>query len=352
MGGTISMDATTQKQQTMTEFMLPGKARRVWQIILAALLSLMILGMVYEFSRPQQEPVRMSTELSGDTYCYLDVALVSSWLLQVTGDENYTLYEAMDPDGNWFILNLDDETIATLGAQADAYISYYTEYVDNQADFPLPDAVRLTGMTHYLDPDDAKEIATIFDNATASDITAFYGANYFNEGASDQYAGAMLYLVFGVLFGIFLLVLVLQGNAQRKNYRKSEDRLYALGVLDDAEAEFSSPESVRFAKSKLVLSKRFVFSGDSGYVLPYEDIGWTYLRTQRSYGIAVGKQIMAGLVNGKTVSLANRAVTDAVLTAAAQAIYAANPNCLIGYSFDNIKLYNQRVKEYKLNHPN
>jgi len=40
-----------------------------------------------------------------------------------------------------------------------------------------------------------------------------------------------------------------------------------------------------------------------------------------------------------------------VLTDTARAIYTANPNCLIGYSFDNIKLYHQRVKEYKLNHP-
>lgn len=345
------MDATTEKQQTLTEFMTPGKSLRIWQIILAVLLSLMILGAVYEFGKPQKEPVRMDISLSGDTYCYLDVALVSNWLLKVTGDENYTLYEAMDPDGNWFILDLDDATLATLSVQAEAYTSYYTEYADNQADFPLPEAVRLTGMTHYLASDDVAQIASLFDNATSANITEFYGSNYFNEGASDQYSGAILYIVGGVLFGIFLLVIVLQGSVQRKNYRKSEERLYELGILDAAEAEFSSPESIRFPKSKLILSKQFVFCGSSGLVLPYQDIGWIYQRTQRSYGIPVSKQIIAGLVSGKSTQLANRAVNDEVLTAAAQAVYAANPNCLIGYSFDNIKLYNQRVKEYKQNHP-
>ena len=331
--------------------MSPGKALRVWQIILAVLLSLMILGAGYEFGKPQGEPVRMSTALDGSTYCYLDVSLVSNWLLQVTGDENYTYYEAMDPDGNWFILNLDDEALARLSVQADAYNSFYTEYANNQADFPLPEPVRLTGMTSSLDSDDVNQIASVFDGATAANITDFYGSNYFNEGASDQYSGAMLYIVGGVLFGIFLLVIVLQGGAQRRNYKKSEQRLYELGSLDTAETEFSSPESVRFPKAKMILSNKFVFSGSSGYVLPYEDIAWMYQRTQRSYGVPVGKQIMAGLVNGKTIALANRAVNDQMMTTTAQTIYTANPNCLIGYSFDNIKLYNQRVKEYKQNHP-
>lgn len=331
--------------------MSPAKGKRVWQIILAVLLSLMILGAVYEFSKPQAEPVRMSTALSGSTYCYVDVSLVSNWLLKVTGDENYTLYEAMDPDGNWFILNLDDETLALLSVQADAYQSYYTEYADKQAEFPLPEPVRLTGMTSYLDSDDAEQIASIYNNTTAADITGFYGKNYFNEGASDQYSGAVVYVFIGALVGIFLLVLVLQSSAQRKHYRASEERLYALGALDDAETEFNAPESTRFPKAKLVLSKQYVFSSSSGYVLPHEEIGWMYLRTQRSYGIPVGKQIMAGLVNGKSVILASRAVNDQLLSTAAQAIYSANPNCLIGYTFENIKLYNQRVKEYKQNHP-
>jgi hypothetical protein len=40
-------------------------------------------------------------------------------------------------------------------------------------------------------------------------------------------------------------------------------------------------------------------------------------------------------------------VTDALINDTAQAIYAANPDCLIGYSADNIQLYRRRVKEYK-----
>ena len=351
-GGFNIMDANSTRQQTLSEFMSPAKSARIWQIIFAVLLSLMILGSVYEFTKPQKEPARMSTLLGSDTYSYVDAALVSSsWLLQVSGDENYSLYEVMDADGNWFLMDLDDATFAKLTVQSDAYNSFYTDYANNPQDFPMPETYRLTGMTRSLLYDDAKEIATIFQNTTADDVLGFYGSYYVEEGASDLYAGAVLYLVGAFLFGMFLLIIVLQTGMQKKSYKKSEDRLYELGLLDAAEAEFSSPESIRFPKSKLVLSQQFIFCGSTGWLLPYTDIGWAYQRTQRSYGIPVAKQIMAGLVNGKSVSLANRFVNDDVLTKTAQAIYTANPNCLIGYSFDNIKTYNQRVKEYKQNHP-
>lgn len=348
MGGTISMDANTQMQQTLPDFMAPGKAFRIWRLIFAIITSLMIVGAVYEFTKPQKEPVRMSTQLDSGTYSYLDVAMVSNWLLDVSGDENYTIYEAMDPDGNWFLISLDQETYATLSKQFEAYQTYFTENPEN---FTLPAPIRLTGMTEYLLSDDAARIATVFEDATAADINAYYGSYYFNEGASDLFSGAMLYLLGTLLSGLFFLVLVLQGGSQRKNYQKSERRLYERGLLDIADAEFSAPQSIRFPKANLILSQRFVFSGGSGYILPYEEIGWAYQRTQRSYGIPVSKQIIAGLVNGKTVVLASRGVNDQVLTDTARAIYTANPNCLIGYSFDNIKLYQERVKEYKQANP-
>lgn len=342
------MDATTEKQQTLPEFLSPGKAARIWQIILAALLSLMILGIAFELSKPQKEPVRMSTALSADTYSYLDVALVSNWLLKVTGDEEYTLYEAMDPDGNWFILSLDDTAFSKLDTQLAAYENYTP---DNASNFALPEAVRLTGMTHSMDRDDAQQISTFYDNATADDIISFYGANYLNEGASDRFSGAAAYIAFGSLIALFLMIVWITSWAQRKNYQKSEQKLYELGLLDAAEAEFSAPENLRYPKSKLVLSKQFIYCGSSGWLLPYTEIDWVYQRTQRSYGVPVGKQIIAGLVNGKSAVLSNRGIDDRVLSDTARAIYSANPNCLIGYSFDNIKLHNQRVKEYKQSHP-
>ncbi|GEM_PF-2827131 len=345
------MEANTTKQQTLSEFMTPPKSSRVWTFIFAILMSLMILGAVYEFTKPQEEPTRMSTQLDSGTFSYVDAVLCSDWLVDVSGDEGYTYYEVMDTDGNWFIVDLNDRTFASLALLVEAYNSYFTDYVDNPQDFVLPSAVHLTGMTRTLSNTDAADLSSVFTGSTPDGIFNFYGENYLEVGVNDQNAGAIMYLVGAFVFGLIFLIIVLQTNSQRKNYRKSEDRLYEMGLLDDAETEFSAPESTSFPKSKLVLSKRFLYSGSSGWILPYEDIGWAYQYTQRRYGIPVSKQIIAGHVNGKSISIANRGVNDAMLTETARAIYAANPDCLIGYSFDNIKTYKQRVKEYKQSHP-
>ncbi|MDD4312490.1 MAG: hypothetical protein PHW41_08415, partial [Eubacteriales bacterium] len=313
------METQGRKQQTMSEFLAPSKSSRVWLIIMAALVSLMIIGAAYEYNKPKSDPVRMSTQLSSGTYSYLDVSLVSNWLLKVTGDNNYTLYEAMDSDGNWFLITLDDGAYAKLSVQKDAYDVYYS--ADSQ-NFVLPDPVRLTGVTHVLDSDDAQQIASIFDNTTSSQITGFYGTNYFNEGANNQGDGVWAYVMGIIFFGMFFLILVINTSAVRKNYRRSESRLYELGMTDEAEAEYSAPESIRYPKSKLILSKQFIYCGMSGWVVPYEDIGWAYQRTQRGYGIPISKQIIAGLNNGKTVVLTAKGVNDSVLTETARAIYS------------------------------
>ena len=342
------METTGIKQQTLSEFLAPKKSLRIWQIILAALLSLMILGAVYEFTKPKPGPVQMSATIDSSTYSYIDITLLSHWLLKVTGDENYTIYEAMDADGNWFLLTLDDAKAADLSALQDAYDASAT--ADPQT-FVLPEPVRLTGVTRGLASDEASEIAAMYENVTQDDVLAFYGSNYLSEGENNQDGNAYGYIIGAVLAACFLIIVVITTSAQRKNYRKSEQRLYELGKLEEAEAEFSAPESIRFEKARLILSKQFIFCGSSGWILPYGDIGWAYQRVQRSYGIPVAKQIIAGLVDGKTAALASKAVNDQLLTDTARTIYAANPECLIGYSFDNIKLYKQRVKEYKQNHP-
>jgi hypothetical protein len=341
------MEAPSERQQSMQEFFTPGKARRVWQIILAVLTSLMMIGAANEFTKPKPEPERMTHASSDETHSYIDVLLLSEWVYQVSGDENYTFYEAMDTDLNWFLVSLDEKAFQPLRAHVDAYNAYFT---DDYLSYSYPEPTRLYGMPTYISSDDISDLSASY-GITLEEFDEIFGGYYLNEGASNANLYAMLFLVGAVIFGMFLLALVLQSTSARRNYRKSEQRLYELGMLDEAEIEFSASENVFFPKTRLKLSMQFVYCGSSGWVLPYTAIGWAYQRTQRSYGIAVGKQIVAGLVDGKTALLATQHVNDEVLTHTAQTIYDVNPNCLIGYSFDNIKLYHQRVKEYKQNHP-
>lgn len=341
------MQNHSYSQQTLDDFFTLSRAQRVWLAILAALTSLMILGAAYEFAKPKPEPQRMTRETSDDTFAYLDVLLLSDWGYNVTGEENHTFYEAMDPDGNWFLLSLDQNTYGSLGAHGNAYHAYLAEN-NQRVEFPEP--TRLTGMPSYLYFDDAIALASYY-GVSFQEFEAFFGSYYFNEGASNAMAGAILYIIGGVIFVLFLLAIVLQLSFVRRNKIKSENRLYSLGLLDDAETQLTEPETVRYDKMRLALSRDFAFVGTSGHILPYADIGWLYPRTQRSRGIVVATQLMAGTVYGKTVYLAARFASNEFIAAVAQKVLAKNPDCLVGYTFEQSKIYGERVRDYKANNP-
>ncbi len=341
------METNSSPQQTLFEFFAPTKAQRVWRLILAILLSAMILGAAYEFSRPKPEPVRLTHETADDTYSYLDVQLLSDWVYDPDDSDSYRFYEVMDPDENWFLINLDQKTYESLSAYVDAYNAYFSA---NAQDYSYPVPHRLNGMPSYISYDDITTLADFY-SLSVGDFESLFGSYYFNEGASNAMENAILYIMGGVIFGLFFLAIVFQISSTQKHRKKSEDRLYQLGLLDEAESQLSDPETVRYDKIRLALSKDFAYVGSSGYLLPYSDIGWLYKRTQRNHGITVATQLMAGTIYGKTVYLAPRLATDEFITSVAQKVLAKNPNCLIGYSFDLSKTYYQRVREYKANHP-
>lgn len=341
------MDADSSLQQTLPEYFAPSKKARVWRIVLAALTTLAIVGAAYELTKPQPEPVRMTHDSIAGANVYLDVQLLSDRIYDSSGDDGYIYYEAMDSDQNWYFVSLRKKTFSSMQPYLDAYYAYFT---DDYMNYDYPATIRLTGMAHSIGNRDASQLAARY-GVTNTEVTDFFGSNFFNEGASSAFADATPFLIGVMIFGLFLLAVAAQLGMVQRNYKKSDARLYEAGLLDEAESQFSAPESVRFDKAKLILSKDFAYSGSSGWVLPYGEIGWLYVRKQRSYGVTVATHLMAGLVGGKTIYLAARYVSDAMMTDVAQTVLKKNPDCLIGYSFDNIRLYGQRVREYKQSHP-
>lgn len=341
------MSTNSGSQQTLFEYFSPTKAQRVWRLILAILLTAMIVGAAFEFSRPTPEPVRLSHETADDIYSYLDVQLLSDWVYDPDDSDSYRYYEVMDPDENWFLINLDQKTYESLSEYADAYNAYFSS---NAQDYSYPVPHRLNGMPSYIGYDDVKTLADFY-SLSIDDYESLFGSYYFNEGASNAAENGVLYLMGALIFGLLLLIIALQISTSQRHRKKSEDRLYQLGLLDEAEMQLSDPETVRYDKIRLALSKDFAYVGSSGYLLPYSDIGWLYKRTQRNHGITVATQLMAGTIYGKSVYIAPRLATDEFITSVAQKVLAKNPNCLIGYSFEISKTYYQRVREYKANNP-
>ena len=70
-----------------------------------------------------------------------------------------------------------------------------------------------------------------FYSLSIEDFASLFGNYYFNEGASNSLENAVLYLIGGVIFGLFFLAIVLQISSVQRHRKKSEDRLYQLGLF-------------------------------------------------------------------------------------------------------------------------
>ena len=66
-------------------------------------------------------------------------------MYKVTGDSNYTYYEAMDPDQNWYIVALGDDLAEQLKPYQDAY-NYV--FIEGAPSAEIPEPYRITGMTY------------------------------------------------------------------------------------------------------------------------------------------------------------------------------------------------------------
>ena len=341
------MDASASQQISMQDFFAPPKGRKIAMAIFAALTALFIIGAVFAGRKPMENPTRMTRSLDGKSvYAYLDVQLLSDWVLRVTGDSNYTYYEAMDPDQNWYIVSLDSATAEKLQPYIDAYSDFFT---DGAPDVQIPEPYRITGMTYPLSSDDVSSLASSY-SVSETAYTDYFGACYLDEGTTPDNTDLALFAVGAATCLMVLLILLAVSSSARRNYKRSDARLYELGKTDDAEFEFASLQNLRFERSRFILGEHFAYCSETGVVAALEDVAWLYKRQQRSHGIVVSTQLMAGLKNGRQFTLANRYVTDELIDAVFQAATRQNPDMLFGYSFDCARQYRALTREYKQNH--
>ena len=144
------------KQSTLYQYTQPAKKRLVAILVFLALVVGCVIGAVTAKANWQMpDPVPMTTDVERGTYCSIEVQYMSDWILKVSGDDNYTYYEAGDPDGNWFSVRLNDAEYA----QFEEIVAYtYSEAAE-----PIPETITITGMTHLVPSDDMENLADVYD---------------------------------------------------------------------------------------------------------------------------------------------------------------------------------------------
>lgn len=207
-------------------------------------------------------------------------------------------------------------------------------------------AVEPVQMAHALSSDELSALASSY-SVTGTEYTDYFGAYYLDEGTNPGNAAFALFIAGATFAGLILLFFVAISASVQSHYKKSDERLYALGKTDDAEFEFTAMDNLRFEKSKLVLSEHFAYSGSTGNIAVYEDILWLYKRVRRNHGVVVSTQLIAGLITGRSVALASRFITDELIEQSVTKVLRQNPNVLVGYSFDYARQYRAKVKEFK-----
>ena len=189
------MDRNSQ----MYRFFAPSKSYIAILAVVFVLFIGSVAGAVIKDHQTIPDPVQMTIDAPSGQYSYIDVQLMTTWVLKVTGDSSYTYYEAVDTDGNWFVVRLTDREYE--GFRDIVEYSY-----SDDANAPVPAPIRLPGVTHTFPSDDAKNLAEMY-NVPTSEYYEGFGHTYL-DGYQRPGGGSAFYAA-AIVFGTVLLTLAI-----------------------------------------------------------------------------------------------------------------------------------------------
>lgn len=219
-------------------------------------------------------------------------------------------------------------------------------------------AIRVEGITKKT-TDDVKELAIESynelmeyeeDKLSLEDFDNYFGSVYLDMTEIDSAVASVQFVLFILFFivGIILFIVNITKLIKFKNVVKK------LGgeQIDELDNEMNSDNAFYYKKANLYLTDNYIINF-AGYlrIISYKDILWMYPFEQRTNGIKTAKSIRILTNKGKTYTISN---VD-VITKNSKEIYneiwntilSKNNNILTGYTKENIKAMNDKVKEIK-----
>ena len=171
----------------------------------------------------------------------------------------------------------------------------------------------------------------------ASGISAYWNVSY-------------LYVIFSVIAGLVGLVTLLTAKKDQSSFE--EKAMNTWETKDDFWEEMQAPDTVYLENVKTYLTdKHLMYVASNLTVKEYDDIGIAYV-TKHTYNgipdsntITIGTTIgeMFDVAQGATTLKGKRQKTEESHETILKTIYEKNPNCIIGYSQNNLNAYHYRV---------
>lgn len=245
------------------------------------------------------------------------------------------------------------------------YVAYMSESdyraLNDESIYDKP--IKITGVTKATTMD-IKKLAIEAYNDSVDDkdakITLADYNNYFGEVHLDttikETTTTVMFYILGAFFSfmgfIILLTVVAQKLTFNRNIKKYDEE--TIQALDD---EMNSSEAFYYSKIKLYLTKNYIINLAGVFkTFAYDDILWMYPYEHRVNGVRVSKGIKVLMNDAKTYLIVNMSVSTRkskeIYEEIWNTILSKNKEIVTGYTRDNIKYFNQKIKEIKKNKKN
>lgn len=244
-------------------------------------------------------------------------------------------YYVQDEDGYVYVARLTDDTIDKIE----------TAYDNSNGNENF--TYTIYGYVRKVQSDLKKFIISEFDDAFDQKITSaeyddWFSDTYIDEKLTGKITRHIFFLGAGVIFDIaavIILIIYLKTSVQLKKVMKNYD-------YDIIASQLSSADTICYKKEGIYLTSQFIISSYTGLrLMSYSDIKWMYNLKHYTNGIPTGISLMAACSDKKLYSVASTSSrNEQTLIEVMARIHERNNNILIGYTDENIQLFNEYKK--------
>ncbi len=262
----------------------------------------------------------------------------------------YGFADYADDDKNAYYIVADEKYF---------YIAYMNKKkVENLTEEELKQGYKLKGTTKEI-PDDVKKLGVEAFNEWYEDVEDFkkiyitdfddmLGSIYLDT-TKTKYAATTDYnaiLIFSAIMGTIVFAIGLYNTVfykRKLNKLTTSDVMLLDSEMNSSNAKFYDKASIFLTGKYLIDLRRFDY-------YDYNDIKWVYTHIQRTNGIKSSENLIIVTEDGKKHSIAATSgskKTRTMYEEIYETLTTKNPNIRVGYSNDNIKLYEEEQKKIK-----
>lgn len=239
------------------------------------------------------------------------------------------------------------------------YIAYMSpeDYKKLNVDSITEKSIRVEGMTKYTSKEIQKFAIDAYNEGleedkkiTSSDFNSYFGAVYLDmtKKASDEITLPLILFIATLGIGNIMLIVTLISLFV---FAKSINKLDEMKI-NELDNEMNDSTAFYYSKVRLYLTKNYIINFNGSFrAIKYADILWMYPYEVRRNGVKVSQSIKILVNDAKTYIIA----TIDVYTKKSKAVYdeiwdtiaSKNKDMLLGYTSENIKTMNKKIKEIK-----